>query len=432
MRTTFLMALFVSAAAFAVPLQDGETTMVQDPLSCMVTITYGFRNEPAIVTVDVQTNGPAGYASIDSMCLTNLTGDVNKLVAAGVNKTIRWQPADTLPGRFRSANARAVVTLHATNSPPDYIVLDLSSETAVGSPSCRFYPNAEQIPLGVTNRIYKTRYYVMRRIHAAGRPWPMGARAKEPNNTGNEIRHWVALPEDYYLGIYEVTQGHMRNVGLASAVTAQCDTSVANADYCPAAGVPNSVSKGITYTNIRGGNNWPASTDHSLPQSWAYLQYFRNRVGVKLLLDLPTDAQWEYAARAGAYATAYAHGKNTTEDLGDYAWYAGSIPNGTTIQEVGTRLPNGFGLYDMFGNVGEWCLDNFLYNFGIDKADYDEVGFAGPSQDYQNGTDIKVVRGGSYADAASSLRSAYRLNKSKGSVTATIGYRMAMPIVFPY
>jgi hypothetical protein len=126
-------------------------------------------------------------------------------VDVGTDKKIFWKPADTIPGRFRVKDVRAVVTLHATNAPPDYVVLDLSDETAAGQDSARFYPNAEQIPLGVTNRIYKTRYYVMRRIHAAGKPWPMGASPKDTQKTANEIRHLVALPNDYYIGIYEVT-----------------------------------------------------------------------------------------------------------------------------------------------------------------------------------------------------------------------------------
>lgn len=431
MKTLFFAMGFISAAAFAVPVEDGETTIEQDPLSCLVTISYGIKDEPAIVTVDIQTNGPSGYVSIDQRCLTNVTGDVNARIGVGQGKRIYWQPpAEDVVGRFRAKNARAVVTLHATNSPPDYLVLDLSQETAAGAASCRFYPNADQIPLGVTDRLYKSRYYVLRRIHAAGRPWPMGARSKEPNISGNEIRHWVALPEDYYLGVYEVTQGHMNAIGLGWPVSQICDTGAANAEYCPAAGKPGATD-GITYMNVRGCDNWPSASDHSLTTDWGYLQHFRNRVGTSLLLDIPTDAQWEYAARADAYSTSYAHGMNTAEGLGEYAWYADSVPAGTAVQEVGTRQPNAWGLYDMFGNVSEWCLDNFQYNCGLDRADYDEVDFVGPPVSY-SGTDYKVVRGGSHADPAQNLRSAYRLNVYKGAGADTVGYRLSLPVVFPY
>ena len=428
-KSIFFPGALLALSLYAAPELDGVVTFVQNDASD-VTITYGIKNEPAIVTVDIQTNSPSGYLSIDQTWLTNVTGDVNAKVAIGTEKKIYWKPADTIPGQFRAKDVRAVVTLHATNSPPDYIVLDLSDQTAAGSESMRFYPNAEQIPLGVTNRIYKTRYYVMRRIHAAGIPWPMGAVPRDTEKSGNEIHHTVALPEDYYLGVFEVTQGHMKAAGLASAVGDQCNTSVANADYCPAAGY--GTTKGITHTNIRGGDNWPTQKDHSLANPWAYLQYFRNRVGTKWLVDIPTDAQWEYAARAGVYATPYSHGENTSDGVGAYAWCAANVPSGTTIQEVGTRLPNKWGLYDMFGNVCEWCLDNFRYNCGLDLDGYDVVGFSGPATDYNNGTDRKVVRGGAYNDGIANMRSSYRAHVGRTGITPIVGYRLSMQAVCPY
>ena len=428
-KSILFSGALLALSLYAAPELDGVVTFVQNDASD-VTITYGIKNEPAIVTVDIQTNSPSGYLSIDPTWLTNVTGDVNAKVAIGTEKKIYWKPADTLPGRFRAKDVRAVVTLHATNSPPDYIVLDLSNQTAAGNESMRFYPNAEQIPLGVTNRIYKTRYYVMRRIHAAGIPWPMGAASGDAEKTGDEIRHWVALPEDYYLGIFEVTQGHMRAAGpdLVSAVEKQCNTTVANADCCPAAG-----ANGITYNNIRASRSiWPTKKDHSLGADWAYLQHFRKSVGDKWLVDIPTDAQWEYAARAGVYATPYSHGGKSSDGFGAYAWFKDSIPADTTIQEVGTRLPNKWGLYDMFGNVCEWCLDNFWYNCGLHLDGYDAVDFSGPALDYDGNPDKKVVRGGSYDDDATKMRSSYRAYIVCNSATPIVGYRLCMQAVCPY
>ena len=428
-KSLLLVAMSVGVVSFAAPVHDGAAVIVQDDAS-NVTITYGIKDEPAIVTVDVQTNSPVGWLSIDQTWLTNVTGDVNKKVDVGTDKKIFWKPADTIPGRFRVKDVRAVVTLHATNAPPDYVVLDLSDETAAGQDSARFYPNAEQIPFGVTNRIYKTRFYVMRRIHAAGKPWPMGASPKDTEKTGNEIRHLVALPNDYYIGIYEVTQGHMKAVGLGDAVNAQCNTGVENADFCPAAGY--GASKGITYTNIRGGNNWPEAKDHSFVNTWAYLQYFRKSIGELCLIDIPTDAQWEYAALAGEYSAIYSHGKNSSDGFGAYAWCKSTVPQGTTIQEVGTRLSNKWGLYDMFGNVCEWCLDNFRYDCGMSIVGYDAVDFVGPVSDYNNGTERKVVRGGSYDDGIDKMRSSYRSHVGRSGITPIVGYRLVMQSVYPY
>ena len=136
-KSLLLVAMSVGVVSFAAPVHDGAAVIAQDDAS-NVTITYGIKDEPAIVTVDIQTNSPIGWLSIDQTWLTNVTGDVNKKVDVGTDKKIFWKPADTIPGRFRVKDVRAVVTLHATNAPPDYVVLDLSVETAAGRDSARF------------------------------------------------------------------------------------------------------------------------------------------------------------------------------------------------------------------------------------------------------------------------------------------------------
>jgi sulfatase modifying factor 1 len=119
---------------------------------------------------------------------------------------------------------------------------------------------------------------------------------------------------------------------------------------------------------------------------------------------LPTEAEWEYAARAGT-KTAYCFGDNTDE-LGDYAWYEDNS-DGAGQKVVGQKKPNAFGLYDMHGNVWEWTLDA-----------YDEAGYKA-----QDGKQLKVwdavawptkpyprtVRGGSWEFAADRSRSAARM-----------------------
>ena len=421
----FTIAVFMLAgAAGAAPMLDGDVTVAQADDS-LVTVTYGIKGESAIVTVDIQTNGPAGYASIDQAFLTNVYGDVNVKVPVGKEKKIYWNPAATVTGRLKAPAARAVVTLHATNSPPDYAVVDISSGTQAGSASFKFYPNAEQIPFGVTNVRYKTTHCILRRIRAAGVLWPMGE---------GGTRHFVALPDDYYLGIYELTQGQLRKA-VASLSLSVLDRTMDNADLCPAAGA-------ITYTNIRGGNNWPEASDHSFVNSWAYLQYVRNKVGGLFKLDLPTEAQWEYAARAGEYAAEYAHGAEVFDGFGAYAWCSSNVAESATLQEVGTRLPNRWGLYDMFGNASEWCLDNYRADYGMSLPEYDDVNFAGPATDsIPNGGNIpnpdvadKVVRGGSYKDGADGMKCSYRKHTYRGTTDSgkDIGFRLCAPAVYPY
>jgi formylglycine-generating enzyme required for sulfatase activity len=109
---------------------------------------------------------------------------------------------------------------------------------------------------------------------------------------------------------------------------------------------------------------------------------------------LPTEAEWEYACRAGS-TTAFCFGDD--EDLtGDYAWYGRN--SGEQTQEVGTKLPNAWGLRDMHGNVWEWCADWY--------GPYDPEQCDDPSGPAEGA--LRVVRGGSYFDHPSPLRSASR------------------------
>lgn len=117
---------------------------------------------------------------------------------------------------------------------------------------------------------------------------------------------------------------------------------------------------------------------------------------------LPTEAEWEYACRAGT-TTAFSFGDDP-EKLDEYGWYYGNSPDG--YQKVGLKKPNPWGLYDMHGNVAEWCLDQYVPDF-YSKFDNDKVAIfpvAVPSELYP-----RVVRGGSWYDEEPELlRSAAR------------------------
>jgi len=127
---------------------------------------------------------------------------------------------------------------------------------------------------------------------------------------------------------------------------------------------------------------------------WLYL-----RTGV--FYRLPTEAEWEYACRAGSN-TEYSFGDDATQ-LDDYAWYAGNSSNKT--HPVGQKKPNAWGLYDMHGNVAEWTYDQYLPDFYQQFGDeVAENPVAEPTQLYPHS-----VRGGSFLDQAFDLRSASRL-----------------------
>jgi formylglycine-generating enzyme len=125
---------------------------------------------------------------------------------------------------------------------------------------------------------------------------------------------------------------------------------------------------------------------------------------------LPTEAEWEYACRAGT-STAYFFGDSPAK-LGEYAWFeenAGGHP-----RPVGQKLPNAWGLYDICGNVWEWCNDFY-------KVDYYQES---PPQD-PKGPDAgqtKVVRGGAWRFSNETCRSGYRYNENPGYADVCFGY----------
>jgi formylglycine-generating enzyme required for sulfatase activity len=125
---------------------------------------------------------------------------------------------------------------------------------------------------------------------------------------------------------------------------------------------------------------------------------------------LPTEAEWEYACRAGT-TTHYFFG-DEGEKLRNYAWFEGN--SGQRPRPVGRKLPNPFGLFDMLGNVWQWCNDFY-------KVDYYE---GSPRQDPKGpeSGDNKVVRGGSWAAEANQCRSSFRYYEDPSYTDVCFGY----------
>ncbi|MBA6152797.1 formylglycine-generating enzyme family protein [Gelidibacter maritimus] len=119
---------------------------------------------------------------------------------------------------------------------------------------------------------------------------------------------------------------------------------------------------------------------------------------------LPTEAEWEYAARAGT-TTAYHFGDDETM-LDEYAWYYDNSKD--TYHKVGQKKPNPWGLYDMYGNVAEWTLDQYLPTVYERRTDLTHNPIEFPIKEYPH-----AVRGGSYYDDAEYLRSAARLGSTE-------------------
>jgi formylglycine-generating enzyme required for sulfatase activity len=139
----------------------------------------------------------------------------------------------------------------------------------------------------------------------------------------------------------------------------------------------------------------------ALPAGWKY--------------TLPTEAQWEYACRAGT-KTKYSFGDDSKSSLGAHAWYEDN--SGYETHSVGSKDPNPWGLLDMHGNVWEWCLD--WYDSGFYRN-----GFQEDPVNTSNGR-YRVIRGGSYYYGAVYLRSASRNSSTPGYRYDYVGFRLAM------
>jgi formylglycine-generating enzyme required for sulfatase activity len=152
---------------------------------------------------------------------------------------------------------------------------------------------------------------------------------------------------------------------------------------------------------------------------------------------LPTEAEWEYACRAGSTTTYYFG--DDEKQLNDHAWFAGNSKN--KYQKTGQKKPNAWGLYDMLGNVSEWTLDQYKEDYfktlGSDAANPSIV----PTITYP-----RSVRGGGYLDKADALRCASRqksdpswnkrdpqMPKSKWWLTdgMAVGFRVVRPVKQP-
>ena len=255
------------------------------------------------------------------------------------------------------------------------------------------------VPAGGWTDEYKTTKLVLRRIPAG--TFIRGSPTNELGRNSDEPQHSVTLTKDFYIGVFEVTQKQWE----------QLMGNWPSYFYNSAHRETRPVEK-VSYNDIRENPNnsddpavyWPSN---STVNSNSFIGKLRAKTGQAF--DLPTESQWEYACRAGT-TTALNSGYNLTStsadvrmaEVGRY-WFNGGSEfvlivdtNGGTAK-VGSYLPNAWGLYDMHGNVWEWCLDWYGTYPGTVS---DPPGAASGSS--------RVTRGGHGGDNASGCRSARR------------------------
>ena len=402
----------------------------QDPNTHKVTITYDL-TEGAIVTIDVCTNGTA---SIGGEHLTSLAGAANRFVAADEDHTVTWLVDRDWPGHhFASGELSIALKAWTKDVPPDYLVVDLRMTNTVTCPTIMYYADAAAIPEGVTNDVYKAKKLVMRRIPAAGVAWRMGSPAGETGRTatsGVEPEHYVRFDNDYYVGIYPVTMGQYYQLcgqTPAAAMSGFNMDAVTNANAHPVGGISYAYNANdASQSYLMRTDVWPGDRGWSL-SNFKMGGFFVRLYGLSgIPFNLPTEAQWEFACRAGT-GSAFNSGKGCTTaqnvacpNMDEVGWYS---KNTATTQPVGLKQANGWGLYDMHGNVYEWCLDWYGTISGTASDPATEPGGAASNADKK-----RIRRGGGYSSSPKDCRSASRGNAAASGNYVNNGFRLCCPV----
>ncbi len=377
-RFAYLSVLLPLAACAAT---IDNVSFRQDRATREVTVSYTLSNggDPAYVTMEVVDG--SGRAPVDvNMALKSVTGDISQIDGHAVPddgeaKTITWRAMDDWPDRLLT-NVSVRISAHSVDNPPpklEYIYIDLSAGPAAAS-----YPVVATFdvpdPTDVTcvsNKLW------LRRIEAG--TFTQGSPTTEAGrHTNREVQHQVTLTKPFFAGVFEVTRAQYRLVmgsdpGNGESMTCPVNNltvyALVGEDINPA--VSNTVAEGTFFAKIR------------------------EKTG--MLFNLPTDAQWEYACRAGT-TTPYNVETNATVKIADLAWYSGNASR--KIHPVGQKTPNAWGLYDMHGNVLEFCREKLNENLGS-SARTDPIN---PGE----GNTRFIIRGGSYGEGAGECRSARR------------------------
>jgi len=414
------------AVSAAVPSVDSVAVTWQDGKA---RVTYGLSGECAIVTCDILTNGvsvaPGGF--------THLTGDVHRIVDVG-NRAFVWDATRALPRRdYGALNVSVVVDAWATNAPPDYMVVNLSKRGEV-----HYCADTNHFPVGALSAdAYRRNWLPMRYIKAKGIVWMMGSPETEVGHDSDEVLHEVELDADYYMAVFPCTYGYLYALG---GQWSYADNNIAD--------VSLRAVYNMNRTQCRVGSDSKYYADHVYPNPpGSYVGQFRTQTGIPF--DLPTEGQWEYAARAGC-GTDY-WGDMDAPLSGDSqthyniirtrawfyfkSWRCADTPYATSANTwrpipVGRMRPNAWGLYDMFGMVPEACLDNYKADLTGVRSGFYYDGIA--PKDRTSSNDSVVYKGKYYHwadnDDYSNVDAFRPAARSPQSEVSNAGFRIVCPV----
>ena len=303
---------------------------------------------------------------------------------------------------LNAAEAVGGATDGASNS--KYIVVNLENGT-------KRYTNQ---PPDLSKDDCRTTELWLRRIPAGS--FTMGSPDSESGRDTDENQHKVTLTKAFFIGVFECTQRQWE------LVMGNRPSHFSNADHYMTRPVERVSYNDIRGSSSNGGAGWP-ECGHAV-DSTSFLGKLRAMTGLEF--DLPTEAEWEYSCRAGT-ATPLNSGKGVTAPdecpnmakVGRYLFNGGTESGKTAAgatAKVGSYLPNAWGLYDMHGNVWEWCLDWY--------EEYPTASVEDPKG--ASSGQYRLMRGGSWSNEAQYCRSATRISDRQSTRGDGSGFRVAL------
>ena len=327
----------------------------------------------------------------------------------GDKSTSLYIPAVTVAGT--GTNGASIAAPHGlafTSTPTTYMVIDISAGSEAAS-----YPVSylSALPSPIPNT-FRTNLLVLRRIPAG--TFKLGSPDSEIGRYQSEIRQRVTLTKDFYIGVFEVTQQQW------SLVMDSINPSAYTGGMRP--------MDSVSYEDIRGakrGAGWPRNSDVDVT---SFIGVLRAKTG-DTNFDLPTEAQWKYACRAGT-----THAFNNDTDMGSYhETIDGNLDKlgrysydqndnkggyGANTTTVGSYMPNAWGLYDMHGNVWEWCLNWHLKGAGVQYP----AKLIDPKGDEEGR--MRILCGGSWDSSPTYCRTAFRYADLPSIRLGIYGFRL--------
>lgn len=377
-KNVLAMGIVVTVAS-AVALDYCEVTGVNArqryPWNGLVDIDFMLDSkatEPYLMNVTVFDNVGKTNLPVKTVYTEGISFEDNPCMVHKDTSRIIWNAAADLPDGFKCTNVlvtcQDVRSMGISNL---YMIVDLSGGTSAASFPVS-YTNCP--PVGGWTEEHMTTKLVLRRVEPG--VFVMGSHEYyDPDHQTNEVLHQVELTKPYYIGIYKLTT---KQAALIQGGTG-ADTRPVTMTWDIVRGydLTNAVSVSVAQKDVvRGGVTYPC-IDYTVVQSKNALYSLsatqmvdpaslmgKLRLKTNLAFDLPTEAQWEKACRAGTATPLNLGVENSAVNVAMLSGTEKLDSTGTHYLYVGNYVPNAYGLYDMCCGGGEWCLDVYKANLG--------------------------------------------------------------------